>query len=60
MVELTVDGGGRITLPVDMLIHLGIKPGDEITVNKMSNGIVECVAAPTDQISDLSVYSDEG
>jgi AbrB family looped-hinge helix DNA binding protein len=51
---LTVTAKGQVTLRKDVLRHLGIQPGDKITVEKLPDGRVEMRAArPTGHISDI-------
>jgi AbrB family looped-hinge helix DNA binding protein len=53
MSTLIVTAKGQVTLPRDILKHLGINPGDKITVNKFPGGRIEVKAArPTGKISD--------
>jgi len=53
MSTLTVTSEGQVTLRKDVLEHLGVHPGERITVNKLPNGRVEVTAArPTGKISD--------
>ncbi len=35
---LTVTAKGQVTLRKDILEHLGVRPGDKITVDKLANG----------------------
>ena len=46
MIPLTVTAKGQVTLRKDVLQHLGIQPGDRITVDKLPNGRVMVRAAP--------------
>jgi len=53
MSTLTVTAKGQVTLRKDVLEHLGVHPGEKITVNKLPDGRVEVKAArPTGKISD--------
>jgi AbrB family looped-hinge helix DNA binding protein len=53
MSTLIVTAKGQVTLDKDILKHLGINPGDNITVNKLPDGRIEVKAAgPTGKISD--------
>ena len=53
MSTLTVTAKGQVTLRQDLLKHLGVHPGEKITVNKLPDGRIEVKAAgPTGQISD--------
>lgn len=54
MSTLTVTAKGQVTLRKDLLEHLGVHPGEKITVEKMPDGRIEVKAArPTGKISDL-------
>jgi AbrB family looped-hinge helix DNA binding protein len=54
MSTLTVTAKGQVTLRKDVLEHLGVRPGEKITVNKLPDGRVEVKAArPTGKISDV-------
>jgi AbrB family looped-hinge helix DNA binding protein len=51
---LTVTSKGQVTLRKDLLEHLGVHPGEKITVDKLPDGRIEVKAArPTGNISDL-------
>ena len=53
MSTLTVTAKGQVTLRKDVLEHLGVHPGEKITVNKLPNGRIEVRAArPTGRIAD--------
>jgi AbrB family looped-hinge helix DNA binding protein len=53
MNTLTVTAKGQVTLRKDLLNHLGINPGEKITVEKLPDGRIEVRAArPTGRISD--------
>jgi hypothetical protein len=53
MITLTVNAKGQLTLRKDLLKHLGVHPGEKITVNKLPDGRIEVKAArPTGKISD--------
>ena len=53
MITLTVNAKGQVTLRKDLLKHLGVHPGETITVDKLSGGRIEVRAAlPTGRISD--------
>ena len=41
MMMLTVTSKGQVTLRKDLLQHLGIGPGDKLSVQKLANGRVE-------------------
>jgi AbrB family looped-hinge helix DNA binding protein len=54
MSTLTVTAKGQVTLRKDVLEHLGVHPGEKITVNKLPDGRVEVKAArPTGKITDV-------
>jgi AbrB family looped-hinge helix DNA binding protein len=38
---LTVSAKGQVTLRKDVLEHLGVHPGEKITVNKLPDGKIE-------------------
>jgi len=53
MSTLTVTAKGQVTLRKDVLEHLGIQPGEKVSVEKLPNGRIEVKAArPTGKISD--------
>ena len=54
MSMLTVTSKGQVTLRKDLLKHLGIHPGEKVTVEKLPDGRIEVKAArPTGKISDV-------
>lgn len=54
MTTLTVTAKGQVTLRKDLLEHLGVHPGEKITVDKLPDGRIEVKAARTmGKISDL-------
>ncbi len=55
MTMLTVTAKGQVTLRKDILSHLGIMPGQKISVDKLPDGRIEVRAAPakSGEISDL-------
>lgn len=54
MSTLTVTAKWQVTLGKDVLEHLGVHPGETITVNKLPDGKIEVVAArPIGKISDV-------
>ena len=54
MSTLTVTAKGQITLRQDLLKHLGVRPGEKITVYKLPDGRIEIKAGrPTGKISDV-------
>jgi AbrB family looped-hinge helix DNA binding protein len=51
---LTVTAKGQVTLRKDLLEHLGVHPGEKITVDKLPDGRIEVKAArPAGKISDV-------
>jgi antitoxin component of MazEF toxin-antitoxin module len=51
---LTVTSKGQVTLRRDLLNHLGVQPGEQITVDKLPDGRIEVKAArQTGRISDV-------
>jgi AbrB family looped-hinge helix DNA binding protein len=54
MSTLTVTAKGQVTLRKDVLKHLGVEPGEKITVEKLPDGRIEMKAErPTGKISDV-------
>lgn len=54
MSTLTITAKGQVTLRKDLLTHLGVHPGEKITVDKLPNGRIEIKALrPTGKISDV-------
>lgn len=51
MTTLTVTAKGQVTLRKDILEHLGVAPGQRISVNKLPDGRIEVAAAPASDIS---------
>jgi len=45
METLTVTAKGQVTLRKDLLQHLGVHPGEQITIDKLPNGRIEVRAA---------------
>jgi len=45
MSTLTVNAKGEITLRKDLLEHLGVHPGEKITLDKLPGGRIEVKAA---------------
>jgi bifunctional DNA-binding transcriptional regulator/antitoxin component of YhaV-PrlF toxin-antitoxin module len=53
MTTLTITAKGQVTLRKDVLEHLGVHPGQKITVDKLPNGRIEVKAARrTGKIAD--------
>ena len=60
---LTVTAKGQVTLRKDVLQHLGVRPGDKISVDKRPDGSVAVRAArKTGKISDAfgMLYREDG
>ena len=54
MTVLTVTAKGQVTLRKDLLQHLGVQPGDKITMDKLPDSRIEVKAArPGGRISDV-------
>ncbi len=54
MSTLTVTAKGQVTLRKDLLKHLGVHPGEKITVDKLPDGRIEMKAVrPAGTISDV-------
>ena len=54
MRTLTVTAKGQVTLRKDLLQHLGVHPGEKISVDKLPDGRIEMKAVrPTGKISDV-------
>jgi bifunctional DNA-binding transcriptional regulator/antitoxin component of YhaV-PrlF toxin-antitoxin module len=54
MSTLTITAKGQVTLRQDLLKHLGVRPGEKVTVKKLADGRIEVRAArPTGKISDV-------
>jgi AbrB family looped-hinge helix DNA binding protein len=50
---LTVTAKGQVTLRKDVLEHLGVRPGEKISVDQLPDGRIEVKAVrPTGEISD--------
>ncbi|HEY1838231.1 MAG TPA: AbrB/MazE/SpoVT family DNA-binding domain-containing protein [Rhizomicrobium sp.] len=41
MGTLTITAKGQVTLRKDLLNHLGVRPGETVTVNKLPDGAIE-------------------
>ncbi|MGH2341029.1 AbrB/MazE/SpoVT family DNA-binding domain-containing protein [Segnochrobactraceae bacterium EtOH-i3] len=52
-VRLTVSDDGHLTLGAETLRSLGLKPGDQVTVESLAGGGFSIRAAPTGAITDL-------
>ncbi len=54
MTTLTVTAKAQVTLGKDLLKHLGVHPGEKITVDKLPDGRIEMKALrPHGKISDV-------
>ena len=54
MPTVTVTAKGQVTLRKELLLHLGVQPGEKILVDKLPDGRITMKAArPTGEISDL-------
>jgi AbrB family looped-hinge helix DNA binding protein len=53
MSTLTITAKGQITLPTDLLGHLGVRPGSRVIVDKLPGGRIVVKARPTGKISDV-------
>lgn len=54
MTTLTVTAKGQVTLRRELLQHLGVRPGDKITLDKRPDGRIEVAAARSGgKISDV-------
>jgi bifunctional DNA-binding transcriptional regulator/antitoxin component of YhaV-PrlF toxin-antitoxin module len=54
MSTLTITAKGQVTLRKDLLQHLGVHPGEQITVEKLPDGRIEMKAVrPAGKISDV-------
>jgi len=54
MSTLTITSKGQVTLRKDLLQHLGVHPGEQITVEKLPDGRIEMKAVrPAGKISDV-------
>lgn len=54
MSTLTVTAKGQVTLRKDLLQHLGVHPGEKISVDKLPDGRIEMKAVrPTGKISEV-------
>lgn len=53
MSTLTVTAKGQVTLRKDLLEHLGVRPGEKISVDKLAGGRIQMKAfRPIAKISD--------
>jgi AbrB family looped-hinge helix DNA binding protein len=54
MSTLTITAKGQVTLRKDLLNHLGVQPGETVTVSKLPGGAIEVRPAhPKGKISDV-------
>jgi AbrB family looped-hinge helix DNA binding protein len=60
---LTVTAKGQVTLRKELLQHLGVQPGEKVSVDKLPDGRIEVKAVrPSGKISDVfgMLKSDNG
>jgi bifunctional DNA-binding transcriptional regulator/antitoxin component of YhaV-PrlF toxin-antitoxin module len=54
MPTLTITAKGQVTLRKDLLRHLGVQPGERVSVDLLPNGRIEVKAAhPAGNVSDV-------
>jgi bifunctional DNA-binding transcriptional regulator/antitoxin component of YhaV-PrlF toxin-antitoxin module len=54
MRTLTVTAKGQVTLRKELLQHLGVQPGEKVSIDKLPDGRIQLSAArPTGKISDV-------
>jgi AbrB family looped-hinge helix DNA binding protein len=54
MGTLTITAKGQVTLRKELLKHLGVQPGEQVSVDKLPDGRIEVRAArPTGKISEV-------
>jgi len=53
MSTLTITAKGQVTFRKDILKHLGVAPGEQVSIEKLPDGRVEVKAAPVGKISDV-------
>jgi bifunctional DNA-binding transcriptional regulator/antitoxin component of YhaV-PrlF toxin-antitoxin module len=54
MTTLTVTAKGQVTLRKDLLAHLGVRPGERISVDKLPGGRIAVAAArPAGDIAEV-------
>ena len=53
MTTLTITSKGQVTLRKDVLEHLGVEPGQQVSVDKLPDGRIEVRAAPAKSVSAL-------
>ncbi len=51
MTTLTITAKGQVTLRKDVLEHLGVGPGEKISVSRLPDGRIEVRAAASGEIS---------
>jgi AbrB family looped-hinge helix DNA binding protein len=57
MGTLTVTAKGQVTLRKELLRHLGVRPGEQVTVDTLPDGRIEVRAAKrTGRFSDLAGF----
>ena len=53
MASLTITTKGQVTLRKELLEHMGVAPGQKVSVEKLPNGRIQVSAAPRGKISDV-------
>ena len=54
MNDVTISTRGQVTLPEDLLLHLGANPGDDICFDKLPGGEIRIRAARAVMVEALS------
>ncbi|MCZ0941738.1 MAG: AbrB/MazE/SpoVT family DNA-binding domain-containing protein [Gammaproteobacteria bacterium] len=52
-ITLTVTAEGQVTLQKDVLRHLGVRPGDKLSVELLSNHRIELRSKPSESVSTI-------
>jgi AbrB family looped-hinge helix DNA binding protein len=60
MTTLTVTSKGQVTLRKDVLEHLGVSPGEQISVEKLPDGRIERKNGPTLSIEQMNEIARQG
>ncbi len=61
MTTLTVTAKGQVTLRKDLLEHLGVRPGDKVSIDKLPDGRIAVQAKkPAGKISDAFNFLKRG
>jgi bifunctional DNA-binding transcriptional regulator/antitoxin component of YhaV-PrlF toxin-antitoxin module len=53
MTDLTVTAKGQVTLKKELLQHLGVAPGQKVSVEKLPDGGLKVIAAPKGDITQI-------